>query len=781
MEEVRGLLSPNLPYQRSSSPHLARGVKGAINLVLLSQLKMSMSDGLNLPLTLRLWPHTLFVNMKINNIPVAMKLLLADEVVPAWVQGILHLPDGVRFRDLGAVPDLESDGAHEALLFFLRKALQSGIRNKEQRQLKCFPNIHRFMELSDLEVMDLSNRTHNRVALFTTENVGLKYDDVTFDDLMKIESFGVNSLLEYLVEVENLSHHLMEKIDAEDISTKDFIESVNSGFWGSWSENVGLLDPRYSSVLDSIPYHVRVNYGLLDELVRETLLSIGDGELDGVAITLAGYKDEIKKVYDEEETGKLDEVLVRLIEQINTKRPALNNIFLLRFGWSGLPPATLEECGTELGVTRERIRQLEKGLKENIPEKIVIQKLDEANELLTKLDGFSADQAAQKLKSEGLTTIPIDPRGVLTAFSIFNRNNEPTFEVKNVDGKQLVLSQGSIRAEAVKNAKRLCSRNGLTTLKILQRKMALPDEELEHLKSILLNADDLVSLDADKTIWVQTPTQSTRNRLVNISQKIFSCVNEVTLVTLREGVKRVFSWRNSSTYPEDPLIVPTLEALSLFYEWHPDFVLEGEFVKCREYLDPTDHLGSTEQQLFRIISKSSKGFLSRNEILRAIVNEGLEDSTAQVMLTYSPIIANAAHDAWKLIGRPVDSASISLHLEQSRERPRDARIPYHGWIDNCIVLVARTPEFRSSFVIGCPSAYQRFLLGQEFEIRDAREDSLGVLKTSETNIYGFYKFFGQYAAEEGDLLVIRFDIATQTAHLSLESESKVIEMFDNDD
>ena len=50
-------------------------------------------------------------------------------------------------------------------------------------------------------------------------------------------------------------------------------------------------------------------------------------------------------------------VLEKSFNEINPKE---KEVLLLRFGWNGEVPMTLEQVGTELGVTRERIRQIQK-------------------------------------------------------------------------------------------------------------------------------------------------------------------------------------------------------------------------------------------------------------------------------------------------------------------------------------------------------------------------------------------------------------------------------------
>jgi RNA polymerase primary sigma factor len=48
--------------------------------------------------------------------------------------------------------------------------------------------------------------------------------------------------------------------------------------------------------------------------------------------------------------------LADALEQLN---PRMRRVLSLRFGLDGEPPQTLEEVGTQLGITRERVRQLE--------------------------------------------------------------------------------------------------------------------------------------------------------------------------------------------------------------------------------------------------------------------------------------------------------------------------------------------------------------------------------------------------------------------------------------
>jgi RNA polymerase primary sigma factor len=80
---------------------------------------------------------------------------------------------------------------------------------------------------------------------------------------------------------------------------------------------------------------------------------VGDGEsLYGDLIedvnSLAPHEQSAEQARARELAGAL--------EQLN---PRMRRVLSLRFGLDGNPPQTLEEVGTQLGITRERVRQLE--------------------------------------------------------------------------------------------------------------------------------------------------------------------------------------------------------------------------------------------------------------------------------------------------------------------------------------------------------------------------------------------------------------------------------------
>jgi RNA polymerase primary sigma factor len=97
---------------------------------------------------------------------------------------------------------------------------------------------------------------------------------------------------------------------------------------------------------------VRELFSLVEDPVSlET--PVGDGE-SMVADLIEDVKSEAPDTAHADSARSLE--LGVAIERLN---PRMKHVVLRRFGLDGQPPQTLEEVGTDLGITRERVRQLE--------------------------------------------------------------------------------------------------------------------------------------------------------------------------------------------------------------------------------------------------------------------------------------------------------------------------------------------------------------------------------------------------------------------------------------
>jgi len=100
----------------------------------------------------------------------------------------------------------------------------------------------------------------------------------------------------------------------------------------------------------------------LFELVEDPVsleTPVGDGE------SMVGDLIEDEKSESPDGATATHARTVELAEAIDRLNPRMKHVILRRFGLDGKPPQTLEEVGHDMGITRERVRQLEtRALKE---------------------------------------------------------------------------------------------------------------------------------------------------------------------------------------------------------------------------------------------------------------------------------------------------------------------------------------------------------------------------------------------------------------------------------
>jgi RNA polymerase primary sigma factor len=107
------------------------------------------------------------------------------------------------------------------------------------------------------------------------------------------------------------------------------------------ADDSGFPQPRVRQLLELIE----------DPISLET--PVGDGE--------SLYGDLIEDVHTERpETATAERLqAAELGEALDQLTPRLRDVLERRFGLTGTPQQTLEEVGRDLGITRERVRQLE--------------------------------------------------------------------------------------------------------------------------------------------------------------------------------------------------------------------------------------------------------------------------------------------------------------------------------------------------------------------------------------------------------------------------------------
>ena len=625
--------------------------------------------------------------------------------------------------------------------------------------------------------LPLRARTRNCLARAGLLYTGTRwFSTTTYGELLEIPGMGVLSVLDFACVAEGaIRHEIDAEQDQRSSETKEALaeahKKLETVLDADWSSEVSGVDGRFKDILHSWDGTVfeqidRIT-GEHDQRVSQVLrLAEAVPDLHARVSEIAG------KLLDE----ALEEFLAKTARIDNTRIRA----FMRRFGFSGDAPSTLQETGAMLSITRERVRQLESSITKRFPpHPVFMPQLDLALELVLESSPVGLAEAAELIQRQGLSSKPFDPRGLLSAAELCNR--EAPIRVDRVKRQLFVVANHQHQPrDIVSIALRQAGASGIANVAevFAQASSRNLDYDENKIRRIL---EDLPVIEFLTEDWFwHRQGKPNRNRLRNVARRMLSIVAPIDVNQLREGVRRYYRYRSSSgTFGAWPLIVPTRAAMLSFFRAHPEFTVdEKNQVNCAGELDFREELGDTEAVFVEILRSSPTCLLDRATLRDACMKRGMNMSTMSTNLTYSPIIAHPGTDIWSLRGVRVDPAAINALREANAERPRERRVLDHGWTDEGHLWIAvRLRKEFSNFVFGVPVPVLRFLEGREFLARDREGADFGQIRfaTNGTS-YGYGAFLRRRGADTDDILIGEFDLVSGIVLLRLEDDDYLEEL-----
>lgn len=731
-------------------------------------------------------------------LPKSLRAAWVGEILPHWVRLETGLFVGSTIADLGsAVWDSMSQMSPRLkhfLVFLVR------LRSNSIRHLRCVErNWPLGLKSSDIAWGTRTKNCLSQQGLLVDEHKLVK---VTFGDLFAMEGMGALSVLDFSATLEgameaydNLVNYSTNrggtsknsvKIEIQEqlifpsqmeashksandseINQPDFIGILEETVDKEWAEQVSEQDPRFASLLPP-------GQGTLQERT-EKLLSGPDSltnvsELAALAFSIQKVEKYIAELKEQSlECSLLD--FLKLISRVDGDRL---NVLAVRLGWAGEEPATLEECGKRIGVTRERIRQIQDRTIKRIPKHpVFMPKLDQALALLEQRAPITSREATRILHEEGVTEENFHPCGILDAATLLGR--ETTLRVCETRAGEMLINEPDAKViqRVPRLARKLAGQSGVTS--IFQVAEVLREEGFEvdeiQIRRTLRGGSNFEFLSED-WFWA-TDVKDSRNRLCNITRKILSIASPQNVLGIRDGVRRQYRWRISSHAQYKTLTVPPLLVLEAFYKKHPSFRVEDNMVYASETLDHRRELGDTDCVLVEVLRSSPSGLLDRDSFAEACVSRGMNEHTFNVYTSYSPILENVDLAIWKLRGVKVDPTAVEAIRIANYVKPRQKRVLHYGWgEDGSLWIAVRVPRMAGSMVIGCPGPIQRFLSGQEFTCltKDGNHNCGTITVNDRGSSYGYGVFIRRHGIDENDVLLAEFDLNDQTVTLSIADE-----------
>jgi hypothetical protein len=599
---------------------------------------------------------------------------------------------------------------------------------------------------------------------------------VTFNQLLAMPNMGVRSAIDFAVTLES-SLVAASQAAPTDRESQEHSKQKSEEIEGllkalllePWSSLISSQDGRFKDLL--LPHGKQTVAELADAALSDlNTSSASTFQLIATAEKIGARVSEIDAMPLEQQ---LREFFFQTLN-IDEKRGVA---LLKRLGWLGIAPLTLEECGQSLGVTRERVRQLEQKFRNRIPtHSVFMPGLTKAISLIESRAPVKHSEMSRLLKKNRITTIDFSPVSLIAAADELHVSTK--LQISTIGEDFFVTKTGNIPASRIISvARRISGAMGVCSAEqivdaILSNNATSTESDrlalLEQVEKVLSFSKDLKSL-GDGWYWAPS-VPAKRNRLLNITNRILSAKDCVSIKKLREGVRRVYKFRNSSNNPWVQLRVPSSAVLKTFFLDHPLYLVsDADLVTCQTHLDYRAVLGDLEQSLVDIFRASANNILDRASIRTACAKRHLNMHSVEIALTYSPIIEHVDVNIWTIRGTEILPETVDAVRHANSLRPLNKRLQGYGWTaaGNAWIGI-KVPDAVHNFVVGIPGSLLRFLRAQEFSIHSEDDTPRGKFSSSEDGVlYGFNRVLKEMGAEEGDVLIFEFNLVSSKVFLKV--------------
>lgn len=622
-----------------------------------------------------------------------------------------------------------------------------------------------------------SRRTRNVLAkagLYRSDQVDT---NITFGQFLAIPGAGVLSVLDFASTLESAIRQF-DEAESVAVAVLDptaqesaLVEAAEQ----PWAAQVSGDDPRFRLLLRAV-------HGMSFRDYVHHLLESSDVTSEAPMVAeLVARLDDVQERVRQIEQMNLEEALSDLLAQIvpeQKRRIAISR----RLGWSGKPPRTLEATGKELGLTRERIRQVQSKVLKRLPKAhpVFLPVIESALITLTESAPISDKAATALIAERCYSRSGFHPAAIIaTADSL---GHEHALQRSRVKSTYFVTTRSiDVQVRAVPNiARRLAGASGAFSVFHAKRECAKfgTDIDEERIRNLLGSVPGFISLDNERDWWRATGLPNGRDRLVNLSKKMLSVASPLNVKTIRDGVTRAYRGRASSnSHLRDSLAVPPVAVLRSFFEHHEEFTVDDDLVSCRVSLDYKDQLGAAERVLVELLRSCAIGVLDRAALARGALEKGLGEASLGAVTSFSPVLERVGMGVWKIRGVVVDPTAVEAVRQRVRDLPRNPRVINYGWtVDGKVWIAVKAPHPPKTMVVGIPSSLRDFLGDRSFGAMLDDGSPCGSLTSKEQGtLYGFYTFARAVGLDEGDVIRMTFDLATTKVMLEVVDEEALDE------
>jgi hypothetical protein len=316
------------------------------------------------------------------------------------------------------------------------------------------------------------------------------------------------------------------------------------------------------------------------------------------------------------------------------------------FGLDGRGGTSLQKVGEEVGLTRERVRQILMAIQVRLCEgPIEAPVLNRVINFISENLPSPAHEIEASLQRKGLTLGRFRTEKLI-ALAEFLRK-PPSFMVVNSGGRLVIPGSKQKHLNASINlARSLSHRWGMTNadqlVKGLRKRYGGSDWHWVH--RVFPSHPDFRWLDQSAGwFWF---FDISRNQVAKRIYKILSVGCILSLDDLGHAVRRELRMREFR---------PPKSVFRELCRQLPHLVLEGDLVSASRHFRPQRLLNRCEQIIVSVLRKHG-GVLPRQDLFQVCAKAGMNPRTINQHLVYSPVIIRLGTNIYGLVGASLDSA-----------------------------------------------------------------------------------------------------------------------------
>jgi hypothetical protein len=565
---------------------------------------------------------------------------------------------------------------------------------------------------------------------------------------------------------------VMEIID-DIVETENFRQALDTQLLNCqirWAPDLAHL-PLMNSTWDSIDAagfsHADLAYLLATGTGLEALEYLGSiTAVFDLLITTPAWLDEGNRVIVPTTPTTLDEAFVlarfRHVRQGGAQSQYVNDpVWVECLGRrAGLVSQeripTLEECGSVAGVTKERVRQIQRscGINHSVRRRWPI--AGELADYAASISGLkgstsrSAQEVVDKVHPHSATA-PLERLIQLLeeyGQKLALRVTAGALQTDENNAASLILSE----ADIFRIARELAGAGGFLRQSELETSLneRYPQIELEILRELLDNSPVETNLPLGYAF-----AAGRDGAVYGVAERMLAWTSPLSTHVLRGGMDRRFRMRKLPAPPPETVIASLLER-------HPKFTRSGDVIGL---VTPAEPKRPTIQTwLADAIRESPSGVLHRLAIVDRACTAGHNLSSILVYLSFAEVIVPVGNGCFAVVGDEVNPrarAEAVADLELIR-LPTIVRYQTDGSSVELSIMVGHT--FVGSGVLSSRQSVVRRFGGRSLPLfqNGVQRGHIGV---SGANVYGFTQALASMHAAPGDSLVLTIDFDSRTAEL----------------